>query len=74
MTLSTARMYKSIVFVLMALSGPLCSLLFALYFISYPYNDSIRQRFLVKFSRELPEAYRGKLILPKLHSLFVVVL
>lgn len=29
------------------------------------YNDPIRERFLFKFSTELPEAYRGKIILPQ---------
>ena len=45
--------------------GPFSSLMVALYFISYAYNDTIRERFLFKFSRELPEAYRGKIILPQ---------
>lgn len=45
--------------------GPFSSLLLALYFISYAYDDPIRERFLFKFSRELPEAYRGKIILPQ---------
>ena len=39
--------------------------LLALYFISYAYNDPIRERFLFTFSREFPEAYRGKIILPQ---------